>query len=113
MSIPANGVLRLRPDDAIKFGPLTGWRSTEVQWLRDDGIEGFVIVSGQRLDEQSDLSPQTPLSPQRQYVLLGPVKTGLAFPSEGCWEVTGRVGEHSITWMVEVRFEDEVATPEA
>lgn len=104
VEIPPGGILRLSPDDAITYAPLTGWRSTSVQWLRDEGVEGFVVVSGKRLDEHSDQSPQTPLSPQRQYVAIGPVKTGLAFPSEGCWEVTGTIGDHEITWVVEVRF---------
>lgn len=104
VELPVDGILELTPDDAITFAPLTGWRSTSVQWLRDDGVDGFVVVSGKLLDASSDLTPQTPLSPQRQYVKVGPVKTGLAFPSTGCWEVTGSVGDHEITWIVDVRF---------
>lgn len=112
VTIPEDGIIQLTPDDAITFGPLTDWRSESITWLREDGVEGFVDVSGQRLDAESEFSPQTPLSPQRQYVRLGPVTTGLAFPSDGCWEVTGTVGGHSITWVVEVRFvDDPVATP--
>ncbi len=112
VTIPENGVLRLRPDDVVTFGPLKDWRTTKVTWLREEGVEGFVIVSGERLDEHSELSPQTPLSPQRQYVKVGPVITGLAFPEEGCWEVTGSVGDHEITFVVEVRFVEE-STPAA
>lgn len=104
VSVPADGKLTLGPDDAITFGPLTGWRSTEVQWLRDEGVEGFIIVSGKRLDAKSELTPKTPLSPQRQYVKVGPVKTGLAFPDAGCWQVTGTVGNHSVTWAVDIKF---------
>lgn len=114
VTIPEDGVLRLTSDDAIAFGPLVGWRSATVTWLRDEGVEGFVIVSGQRLDAMSELSPQTPLSPQRQYVRVGVVQTGLAFPSEGCWEVIGMVGERELRFVVEVRFDDYVAaTPSA
>jgi len=112
VKIPATGVYELSPADTINFGPLIGWRSTEVQWLRDDGVEGFITVSGMRLDQPLEDSPQTPLSPQRQYVKVGPVRTGLAFPSDGCWEVTGTVGDHSITFVVDVRFgETSVASP--
>lgn len=110
VTIPENGVLRLRPDDLVTFGPVKDWRTTKVTWLREEGVEGFVTVSGQRLDEPSDLAPTTPLSPQRQYVKVGPVTTGLAFPEEGCWEVTGSVGDHEITFVVEVRFVEE-STP--
>lgn len=112
VTIPANGIIELSLEDTITFGLLTGWRSETVAWLREDGVEGFVDVTGQRLDTESELSPQTPLSPQRQYVRIGPVTTGLAFPSEGCWEITGSVGNHQITWVADVRFIDHIeATP--
>lgn len=111
VSIPEDGMLKLEPGQTISFGPYQGWRTGTVTWMRNEGIEGFVIVSGERLDEKSDLKPQTPLSPQRQYVQVGQVQTGLAFPSGGCWKVTGTVGDHSITWVMDVRFEDEAATP--
>lgn len=107
VTIPGDGIIELAPEDAITFGPLLDWRSDTVTWLREGGVEGFVDVTGKRLDKESDLTPQTPLSPQRQYVRIGPVTTGLAFPSEGCWEVTGSVGEHEISWVVDVRFVEE------
>ena len=111
VSIPGDGVLELAPDRDIAFGIYQGWRTETFTWLRDKGVEGFIVVSGERLDEESDLQPQTPLSPQRQYVQVGWVETGIAFPDEGCWEVTGTVGHHSITWVMDVRFVDVVATP--
>ncbi len=111
VSIPVDGIIRLAPDDSITFGPLDGWRSSKVTWLREEGVEGFIEVTGHRLDEKSDLTPQTPLSPQRQYVRVGQVSTGLAFPSEGCWEVTGFVGDREITFVVDVRFANADATP--
>lgn len=112
VTIPEDGVIELGLEDALTFGPLEGWRSQTVTWLRDEGVEGFIEVFGQRLDAESEFSPQTPLSPQRQYVRIGFVQTGLAFPSEGCWQVTGTVGDASISWVVEVRFLAEiVATP--
>lgn len=119
VTIPKDGILELSADQEVAFGPLQGWRTETVTWLRDEGVEGFVIVSGERLDTESELTPQTPLSPQRQYVRIGFVQTGIAFPSEGCWEVTGTVasppaGDVTITWVVEVRFADPIeATPDA
>ena len=112
VTIPGNGVTELAPSETIAFGALAGWRSDTVTWLRDEGVEGFILVSGKQLDAESELAPQTPLSPQRQYAREGFTQTGLAFPHPGCWEVTGSVGERSITWVVEVRFIDETpATP--
>lgn len=104
VEISDDGIIDLSPDAVITFGPLEGWRSVTVSWLRDEGVEGFIEVSGRKLDSKSDLTPQTPLSPQRQYVRIGPVTTGLAFPSEGCWEVVGSAGDREITFVVNVRF---------
>lgn len=111
VTITADGVLVLGKDTEIGYGKLQGWRTSTVTWMRADGVVGWVIVSGERLDQPSDLSPRTPLSPQRQYVKAGFVKTGIAFPSEGCWRVIGTVGDHKITWVVDVRFVEVVATP--
>ena len=111
VSIPDDGLLELSAAQSVSFGELQGWRTETFTWLREEGVEGFIVVSGERLDEESDLQPQTPLSPQRQYVQVGWVETGIAFPDEGCWEVTGTVGHHSITWVMDVRFVDVVATP--
>ena len=111
VSIPEDGVLELSAERTVTFGNLEGWRTETFTWLRDDGVEGFVVVSGERLDKPSDLQPQTPLSPQRQYVQVGTVRTGIAFPDKGCWEVTGTVGDHSITWVMDVRFGETIATP--
>lgn len=112
VAIPDDGVIVLTPEDEITFGPLKDWRSITVTWLREDGVEGFIEVTGERLDSESDLTPQTPLSPQRQYVRIGPVTTGLAFPGEGCWEVVGSAGDREIRFVVNVRFVPEViATP--
>lgn len=112
VEIPEDGVIALSPDDEITFGPLEGWRSLTVTWLREEGVEGFVEVTGERLDAESELTPQTPLSPQRQYVRIGPVRTGLAFPSTGCWEVVGSAGKNEITFVVEVRFVEQADTRE-
>lgn len=111
VSVPDDGLLELSAAQSVSFGELQGWRTETFTWLREEGVEGFIVVSGERLDEESDLQPQTPLSPQRQYVQVGWVETGIAFPDEGCWEVTGTVGHHSITWVMDVRFVDVVATP--
>lgn len=111
VSVPADGVVELTPQDEILFGMSRGYRADEHTWLRDDGVEGFILISGKRLDQSSELTPRNAVSPQRQYLKTGAVEASIAFPSEGCWEVTASVGEHSLTWVVDVRFVDE-ASPE-
>ncbi|MCA9833368.1 MAG: hypothetical protein KC435_05440 [Thermomicrobiales bacterium] len=113
VTIPADGMLTLTHTDEVLVSKLQGWRSSTHTWMRADGVEGWIIVSGKRLDEASDLSPQTPLSPERQYVKVGYAKTGIAFPSGGCWEVTATVGGHSVTWVMDIRWTDDAGTPSA
>jgi len=63
-------------------------------WWR--GVQGHLIVEGRRLD--------APAPPLRAEVLdgygdRGFQATDLIFPTEGCWEVTGRVGNASLTFV--------------
>lgn len=83
---PSNVVVRERvPDGSIrdKFG-----------WWR--GVSGELRIEGRRLD-----GPAPPLraSVPDGYGDSGFQATGLFFPTEGCWEVTGRVGAASLTFV--------------
>ncbi|MCO5227045.1 MAG: hypothetical protein M9934_02015 [Thermomicrobiales bacterium] len=110
VSLPEDGVIKLTPQDEILFGLSRGSRADEHTWLRDDGVTGFIVITGKRLDQPSEHTPRNAVSPQRQYVKTGAVKASIAFPSAGCWEVTASVGEHQVTWVMEVRFVDATTT---
>lgn len=67
-------------------------------WWR--GVRGPLSIRGRRLD--------APAGPLRAVVPAGYGETGFQasgvyFPSEGCWEITGRVGDSELTFVVEVR----------
>ncbi len=85
----------VRPDGSLTM---------EWGWWR--GAEGQLTVEGRRLD--------TPLAPPLLAELAeGYAETGfqggeLIFPSEGCWEVTGKVGEAELTFVVFVVKVDEL-----
>ncbi len=55
-------------------------------WWR--GVEGELAIEGHRVD-----APEVTLSAEipRGYGLTGFQASGILFPTEGCWEVTGRV----------------------
>jgi hypothetical protein len=66
-------------------------------WWR--GVKGQLTVEGRRLD-----GPARPLRAQipNGYGESGFQASLLVFSGPGCWEVTGRVKEHSLTLITEL-----------
>lgn len=101
-----NGALwtGLYPDGTVVFRPggpgfvlADGSLSMKFPWWR--AVRGKLTIQGRRLD-----APAPPLraSIPGGYAETGFQATGLIFPTEGCWEVTGRVGEASLTFVTRV-----------
>src|SRR5712691_8496846 len=88
---PANGKLLITPD---KDGRL----QEKFPWWR--AVRGRLTIRGRRLDAPAD--PLKAWIPGG-YGETGFQATGIIFPSEGCWEITGRVGDSELTFVVEVR----------
>ena len=67
--------------------------------LRAEGLRGKLTIHGRRLD-----APAPPLraSIPDGYGDTGFQATGVIFPTEGCWEVTGAVGETNVTFVTRV-----------
>jgi hypothetical protein len=84
-----HGVVVIPPDQinpdgsmGMKFG---WWRATT----------GFLTITGRRLD-----APAPPLAAQASgYALTGFNASGVTFPTEGCWQVTGKVGSVTLTFV--------------
>ena len=100
----------LWPEGKVIFepgGPGTiyadGFLGMKWGWWR--GVEGQLTIEGRRLD-----APAPPLRADipSGYGETGFQAAGLIFPSEGCWEVTGQVGEAELTFVTLV-----VKTPAA
>jgi hypothetical protein len=91
---PAGTILatpeHVRPDGAIemKFG-----------WWRGASARGRLRITGRRLD-----APAPPLqaSIPTGYGPTGWQATGLTFPTEGCWEVTGSAGRARLAFVTRV-----------
>ena len=81
-SIDADGSL------GMKFG-----------WTRGEGLRGKLTIHGRRLD-----APAPPLRADipEGYADTGFQATALIFPTEGCWEVTGEVGDTRLTFVTRV-----------
>jgi hypothetical protein len=68
--------------------------SAKFGWWR--GVAGKLRIDGHRLDGQAP--PLTAHVPDG-YGDSGFQSTGITFPTEGCWRVTGRVGDESLTFV--------------
>jgi hypothetical protein len=65
-------------------------------WWRGAGVRGELKIAGRRLDAPAPpLRAEIPLG----YGLTGFQASGLIFPTPGCWEVTGKAGEASLTFV--------------
>lgn len=96
VTLPAGGILRAQrnqPDDGM-FGTKLGWIPD-----RDRGLT--LTVSGRRLDAPGRMVVKG--------VFWGHSSTGrgswasaVAFPSAGCWRITGRAGPTTVSYVVRV-----------
>jgi hypothetical protein len=77
------------PDGSLRW-PKIGFRR---------GVRGRLTIDGRRLD-----APAPPLRPviPDGYGDIGFQVAALVFPTPGCWEITGRVGNASLSFVVNV-----------
>lgn len=104
-----NGALwvDLWPDGKVLIDPQhvesDGWLEMKFPWYR--GVPGSLSITGHRLDV-----PAPPLRARIPdgYGNQGFQSTSIAFPMEGCWQVTGKVGDASLTVVTLVQKVDRV-----
>jgi hypothetical protein len=90
-TLPLDGKLLVKPD---KDGSL----SEKFNWWRT--IPGNLTISGRRLDGPGAMRASIPAG----YADIGYQASGIYFSSAGCWEVTGRVDDTKLTFVLEVRI---------
>ena len=96
----------LWPDGTIVFKPSgsgfilpDGSLSMKFGWFRGAGLQGKLTIHGKRLDASA---PPLRARIPEGYGATGFQSTALIFPTEGCWEVIGQVGETSLTFVTRV-----------
>jgi hypothetical protein len=91
----------LWPAGNIFMGPQNvepdGSLSMKFVWWR--GAKGQLTIEGRRLDAEA---PPLRASIPDGYGDSGIQASALIFPTEGCWEVTGRVGDAALTFVTRV-----------
>ena len=98
------GPFGLWPEGTIVFKPggagfvtRNGSLGMKFGWMR--GVSGELKITGRRLD--ADAPPLRSEVPGG-YGDRGFQATYLIFPTPGCWEVTGHVGDSSVTFVTKV-----------
>ncbi len=94
----------LSPDGTVTFRPggpggvePDGALTMKFPWHR--GVRGRLAIDGRRLDKpERAVGSLVPSG----YGEIGFQSTLIAFPSAGCWEVTGRVADTTLTFVVNV-----------
>lgn len=96
-SVHGNGSLwvAMPPANVVVDVPsANGAITTKLPWWR--GVTGSLRIEGRRLDGAAPpLSADIPDG----YGATGFQASGVSFPAEGCWEVTGRVGDATLTFV--------------
>jgi hypothetical protein len=98
------GPFGLCPDGILTFVPggagfVTRGGALGMKWGWMRGVSGQLKIEGRRLDAESPpLRSEVP----EGYGDRGFQVSYLIFPIPGCWEVTGRVGNSSVTFVTKV-----------
>jgi hypothetical protein len=95
----------LWPDGTIVFRPggpgfVTADGALAMKWGWRRAVRGPLRIEGRRLDESA---PPLRASIPTGYGDVGFQSSALIFPTPGCWEVTGRVGTASLTFVTLVQ----------
>jgi hypothetical protein len=86
-----NGVVIMTRDDVGPDGQL----GMKFGWYRL--TSGYLTITGRRLDAPAP--PASGLTFPGGYGPTGFNASGVTFPTEGCWQVTGRVGRVALTFV--------------
>ncbi len=94
-------VTALWPEGKVVFKPggagfVLKDSSLSMKWPWWRKVSGRLVIEGRRLD---GFAPPLRAGIPKGYGEIGFQATGLIFPAPGCWEVTGRVEDASLTFV--------------
>lgn len=100
-----NGEVVFEPEGPGTINP-DGSMSMKWPWYRT--VPGEIEIGGRRLDGSSPPMPSEILhGPPDGYGETGFHPGILTFPTEGCWEVTARIGDATLTFVTRITLQTE------
>jgi hypothetical protein len=90
-----DGVIRAKPEDVGYNGSV----DVKFPWWRGPGVRGSLTITGHRLD---GVAPPLRAGIPGGYGDTGFQASGIIFSTEGCWEVTGRAANATLTFVTYV-----------
>jgi hypothetical protein len=97
VSLPPGGLLRVAPSQVRPDGTLfdkPGWMPT--------GVRGSLTVRGRRIDAHAPALRVHSVNWGYSSTGRGSWRSAISYPSEGCWKLTGRVRDISISYVLKV-----------
>lgn len=92
-----DGTIVFRPGGAGYVYP-DGSVGMKIAWYRGKGLHGKLTIEGKRVDAAAP-----PLRAKiNEYGDTGFQPSEVIFPTEGCWQVTGKVADASVTFVTRV-----------
>lgn len=76
----------------------------DLKWPWYRFVEGELTIEGRRLDADAPTLESHVIN--SSYGAIGFIPSSLTFPTDGCWEITGRVGSGKLTFVVLVVWPD-------
>jgi hypothetical protein len=93
-SLWPHGLVLVPPDDIGR----DGWLGMKFPWWRGPGVRGHLHISGYEIASGESIRAQT-----SGYGVTGFNATGIFFPTEGCYRVTGEADGTELTFVTLVR----------
>ena len=93
-----NGTIVFKPGGAGFVYP-DGSVGMKIAWYRANGLHDGLVIKGKRLDA---VAPPLRAEIPNGYSDTGFQPSGVIFPTEGCWQVTGTVGTTSVMFVTRV-----------
>lgn len=97
-ALPATGVWEDLPHDEHGYGQKVMWWSS--LYVLKDELEPALVVSAKRLDGKAPPFEFEGATNASAKDIGDAMLTGVAFPTEGCWEVTGKYKKSGLTFVV-------------
>jgi hypothetical protein len=97
VSLPPGGVLRVAPSQVRPNGALFD----KPDWM-PTGVTGSLTVRGRRIDAHAPSLRVHSVNWGYNSTGRGSWRSAISYPTEGCWKLTGRVRDISISYVLKV-----------